>query len=79
MSSGTPVIIYLFHTVQAQTTDYQTLLSTFAEGLYTELDFRNEALNAARMQTLLAASEFAPRDVIIPKPYMELTTRSVPC
>ncbi|EFJ46283.1 hypothetical protein VOLCADRAFT_105641 [Volvox carteri f. nagariensis] len=33
----------------AQTTDYQRLLSTFAEGLYTEMDFRNEALNAARM------------------------------
>lgn len=26
----------------AQTTDYQQLLSTFAEGLYTEMDFRNE-------------------------------------
>lgn len=24
----------------AQTTDYQRLLSTFAEGLYTEMDFR---------------------------------------
>ncbi len=24
----------------AQTTDYQQLLSTFAEGLYTEMDFR---------------------------------------
>jgi len=24
----------------AQTTDYQELLSTFAEGLYTEMDFR---------------------------------------
>lgn len=26
----------------AQTTDYQQLLSTFSEGLYTEMDFRNE-------------------------------------
>lgn len=26
----------------AQTTDYQQLLSVFAEGLYTEMDFRNE-------------------------------------
>lgn len=26
----------------AQTTDYQRLVSTFAEGLYTEMDFRNE-------------------------------------
>jgi hypothetical protein len=39
----------------AQTTDYQSLLSTFAEGLYTEMDFRNEALNAQRMAQLLGA------------------------
>jgi hypothetical protein len=39
----------------AQTTDYQSLLSTFAEGLYTEMDFRNEALNAQRMSQLLGA------------------------
>jgi hypothetical protein len=38
----------------AQTTDYQSLLSTFAEGLYTEMDFRNEALNAQLMASLLA-------------------------
>ena len=37
-----------------QNTDYQQLLSTFAEGLYTEMDFRNEALNAQRMTQLLA-------------------------
>lgn len=34
----------------AQTTDYRVLLSTFAEGLFTEMDFQNEALNALRMQ-----------------------------
>ena len=60
----------------AQTTDYQTLLSTFAEGLYTELDFRNEALNNVRMQELLDASEFAYADkVVIPKPVMNMTSR----
>ncbi len=32
----------------------QRLLSTFAEGLYTEMDFRNEALNMNRMKELLA-------------------------
>lgn len=37
----------------AQTTDYKRLVSTFAEGLYTEMDFRNEALNAQRMAALL--------------------------
>ncbi|PNW83358.1 hypothetical protein CHLRE_05g246552v5 [Chlamydomonas reinhardtii] len=61
----------------AQTTDYQRLLSTFAEGLYTEMDFRNEALNASRMAQLLDESEFASNEVIIPAPVMELTTRRV--
>ncbi|KAG2430848.1 hypothetical protein HXX76_009822 [Chlamydomonas incerta] len=61
----------------AQTTDYQRLLSTFAEGLYTEMDFRNEALNASRMAQLLEESEFAANDVVIPAPLMELTTRRV--
>ncbi|KIY92117.1 putative aarF domain-containing protein kinase [Monoraphidium neglectum] len=60
----------------AQTTDYQQLLSTFAEGLYTELDFRNEALNASRMRELLDASDSgAGARVVIPAPLLELTTR----
>lgn len=45
------------------------------QGLYTELDFRNEALNAQRMRQLLDESEFKSADVIIPSPYMEYTTR----
>lgn len=61
----------------AQDTDYQLLLSTFAEGLYTEMDFRNEALNMERMTMLMDESEFGSRDVVIPKPFMERTTRSV--
>lgn len=60
----------------AQDTDYQLLLSTFAEGLYTEMDFRNEALNMQRMTTLMEASEFGGQGVIIPKPFMNRTTRS---
>ncbi len=44
----------------AQTTDYRVLLSTFAEGLFTEMDFQNEALNALRMQARRAAG---PRGV----------------
>lgn len=40
-------------------------------------DFRNEALNAARMSELLAASEFAQADLVIPQPIMDLTTRRV--
>jgi len=38
---------------------------------------RNEALNAIRMQELLTASEFFDTEtLVIPKPIMELTTRS---
>lgn len=59
----------------AQDTDYQLLLSTFAEGLYTEMDFRNEALNMQRMTTLMIESEFGGQGVIIPKPFMNRTTR----
>ena len=45
-------------------------------GLYTELDFRNEALNAQRMRELLDASDSgAGGRVAIPAPVMELTTR----
>ena len=62
----------------AQTTDYQVLLSTFAEGLYTELDFRNEALNNLRMRELIDASEFAYGDkIVIPVPLLNLTSRCV--
>ena len=61
----------------AQDTDYQLLLSTFAEGLYTEMDFRNEALNMQRMTMLMEQSEFGSKDVIIPQPVMERTTRLV--
>lgn len=62
----------------AQTTDYQVLLSTFAEGLYTELDFRNEALNNVRMRELIDASEFAYGDkIVIPVPLLDMTSRCV--
>ena len=63
----------------AQDTDYQLLLSTFAEGLYTEMDFRNEALNMERMTMLMQQSDFGGEGVIIPKPFMDRTTRWVPC
>jgi hypothetical protein len=59
----------------AQTTDYQQLLSTFAEGLYTEMDFRNEALNGQRMTELLETTSTKNPQLIIPKTYMQYTTR----
>jgi hypothetical protein len=42
MRRGIGVYEQLVKRFTAQTTDYQQLLSTFAEGLYTEMDFRNE-------------------------------------
>lgn len=77
MRRGVGVYERIIRRFTAQDTDYQLLLSTFAEGLYTEMDFRNEALNMERMTKLMEESEFGSRDVVIPKPFMERTTRSV--
>ena len=46
------------------------------------MDFKNEALNAIRMQQLLDGSEFFREEraaVVIPKPLMDLTTRCARC
>ena len=44
--------------------------------LYTEMDFRNEAANAQRMQHLLSESEHGrSASVFIPQPVLEHTTR----
>ena len=75
MRRGVGIYSAVIRRFTAQTTDYQRLLSTFAEGLYTEMDFRNEALNMARMQQLLDESDFATQDVVIPPPVMEYTSR----
>lgn len=76
MRRGIGVYERLVKRFTAQTTDYQSLLSTFAEGLYTEMDFRNEAFNAQRMQRLLRAAEFGrSEDIFIPQPIMDYTTR----
>lgn len=60
-------------------TDYIALTETFAEGLYTELDFRNEALNALRMKTLMQEklTPSALERLVIPEPLMEYTSRRV--
>jgi aarF domain-containing kinase len=75
MRRGVGVYEAVIRRFTAQTTDYQQLLSTFAEGLYTEMDFRNEALNMTRMMQLLGESAVASGDVLIPEPVMELTSR----
>lgn len=63
----------------ADETDYIALTETFAEGLYTELDFRNEALNALRMEELMheALSPEVQRQLVIPTPLLDFTTRRV--
>ncbi len=44
--------------------------------LYTEMDFRNEAANAQRMQLLLSESEHGrSASVFIPQPMLQHTTR----
>lgn len=43
-------------------------------GLYTEMDFRNEALNAMRMHELLSSSEYTS-SFVIPAPLLDYTTR----
>ena len=48
------------------------------EGLYTEMDFRNEGLNMLKMQEVLDGSEFFDSsEIVIPKPFMPLSSRSV--
>jgi len=73
------VVQPLIRRFTADETDYIALTETFAEGLYTELDFRNEALNALRMEELLKESlgESSLEKIIIPTPLMSLTTRRV--
>eukprot|EP00435_Cladocopium_sp_Y103_P016659 s60_g4.t1 len=79
------VVQPLIRRFTADETDYIALTETFAEGLYTEawakweLDFRNEALNALRMEELLKESlgESSLEKIVIPRPLMPLTTRRV--
>lgn len=73
------VVQPLIRRFTADETDYIALTETFAEGLYTELDFRNEALNALKMEELLLkfAENKAISRLIIPKPLLYLSTRRV--
>jgi aarF domain-containing kinase len=50
-----------------------------AEGLYTEMDFRNEALNMVAMKSKLAEFHHSPilNNLIIPDPLLHMTSRRV--
>mmetsp|Transcript_51116 Transcript_51116/g.119711 ORF Transcript_51116/g.119711 Transcript_51116/m.119711 type:complete len:823 (-) Transcript_51116:164-2632(-) len=73
------VVQPLIQRFTADETDYIALTETFAEGLYTELDFRNEAFNALRMEDLMSEtlSPETREQLIIPKPLLDYTTRRV--
>lgn len=57
----------------SQNTDYVALMSEFAIGLYTELDFSNEASNAITMRKLLA--DAAVPGVYVPRVFEQLGSR----
>mmetsp|Transcript_4227 Transcript_4227/g.7186 ORF Transcript_4227/g.7186 Transcript_4227/m.7186 type:complete len:850 (+) Transcript_4227:20-2569(+) len=73
------VVQPLIQRFTADETDYIALTETFAEGLYTELDFRNEAFNALRMDELMTEtlSPETREQLIIPAPLLDYTTRRV--
>jgi len=60
----------------SQLTDWKALVEVFGEGLYTELDFRNEALNQQKMKKLIASEPRCSR-VMVPEVFMDYTTRRV--
>ncbi|CAE7319661.1 unnamed protein product [Symbiodinium natans] len=60
----------------SQLTDWKALVEVFGEGLYTELDFRNEALNQQKMKKLIEGEPRCSR-VVVPEVFMEYTSRRV--
>ena len=58
-----------------QRTDYVALLNEFAVGFYTELDFRNEAVNTTTMRTLLG--EAGITGVFVPEVFPAVSSRRV--
>lgn len=57
----------------SQNTDYIALMSEFAVGLYSELDFKNESTNQAEMSRLFAEHNVA--GVYVPKVFPALCSR----
>lgn len=76
MRKAAGVVTELSRRVTQQTTDFKALVETFGEGLYTELDFRNEALNQIKMRELIAKTPKCS-GVIVPEVYLDYTTRRV--
>lgn len=76
MRKAAGVVTELSSNFTAQRTDFKALVETFGEGLYTELDFRNEGLNQMKMAELIRTTEKCT-GVVVPEVYMEHTTRRV--
>lgn len=76
MRKAAGVVTELTQRFTQQTTDFKALVETFGEGLYTELDFRNEALNQIRMKELINTTEGCG-GVVVPEVHMGATTRRV--
>ncbi|CAK0829660.1 unnamed protein product [Prorocentrum cordatum] len=76
MRKAAGVVTELSNTLTATTTDFKALVETFGEGLYTELDFRNEAFNQIKMAEYIANTPNC-KGVIVPNVFLEHTTRRV--
>jgi len=76
MRKAAGVVTELSNRLTAQTTDFKALVETFGEGLYTELDFRNEAMNQMEMSRLIQETPNC-KGVIVPEVFLEHTTRRV--
>lgn len=76
MRKAAGVVTELANNLTAQSTDFKALVETFGEGLYTELDFQNEALNQIRMAELIQQTPNCT-GVIVPRVFLKHTTRRV--
>jgi len=76
MRKAAGVVTELSSRITAQTTDFKAFVETFGEGLYTELDFRNEALNQRKMKELIENTSGC-KGVIVPETYLKYTTRRI--
>jgi len=74
MRKAAGVVTELSSRLTRQMTDFKALVETFGEGLYTELDFRNEALNQMKMQELIEQTPGCT-GVVVPKVFLEHTSR----
>lgn len=76
MRKGAGVLTALTSRFTRQITDWKKLVEIFGEGLYMELDFRNEAMSQIKMKELIDASPKC-QGVVVPDVYLEHCSRRV--